>query len=114
MFCAKCRGEFRPEISVCPDCGRALVLSLPGPAEFELVQVFETSDASLLPVLESVLSAADIPFLVRGEHLLGLDPVGRISGAVGFKALSAKIMVPAEQAETAKMLLEERDDGPAL
>jgi hypothetical protein len=123
MYCPECKGEFRPEIDVCPDCEAELVLDLPQPpsAELvpdfktsELVPVFETSDASILPVIKSVLSGAEIPFVVEGEHTVGVDPLGRIAETVGFLALRAVVMVPIERKEEAQKLLAAKGDYGAL
>jgi len=112
MFCPECKGEFRSEIEVCPGCGVNLVLDLSAAQSVELVSALETSDASLIPVVKSVLTAAGIPFVVQGEQAVGIDPVGSIAGAAGLRGLCAIVLVPADRKEEAQIVLEtEVEDG---
>ena len=87
---------------------------MPGIEGSELVPVLETSDASLLPVIKSVLTAAGIPFVVQGDQAVGIDPPGRIAETVGLLALCAVVLVPAERKEEAQRLLESRGGHGAL
>ena len=85
MYCPSCRAEFRPEITVCPDCGVDLAAGAPPPeppSDTDLVAVFETADVALLPVIKSLLRSAEIPFITQGDEALGVLPVGR-AGAGG-------------------------------
>jgi hypothetical protein len=113
MYCPSCRGEYRPEISTCPDCGVKLVATLSdleSDADADLVPVFETSDVSLLPVIQSVLRSAEIPFFTQGDEALGVLPVGRV-GAGGISAgghgLVATILVDRSHREEARNLLDQ-------
>lgn len=112
MFCPQCGAEYREEITLCSDCGVTLVAEQPvldGESDDDLVDVFNTSDVSLLPVLKSVLEAAGIPFFVQGDEALGVLPVGRI-GAGGISAsghgLAATVLVPRDHQAEAEALLE--------
>jgi len=80
-----------------------------------LVCVFRTGDAGLLPLLESTLEAAGIPFLVQGREALGLFPLGSFAvGLTDRRSLGASILVPRERADEARALLEcEGPDGPS-
>ena len=113
MYCPECRAEFRDEIAVCPDCEISLVAELPeetGLSEDELVLVMETADVAVLPVVKSLLRAAEIPFVVQGDEAMGVLPVGRI-GLGGLTSrghgLSAGILVPGNREEEARALLTE-------
>lgn len=71
----------------------------------DLVAVFNTTDAALLPIVTSALDAAGIPFFVQGEQHLGLFPLGSFGVGVSKRALGAIIHVPAERADEAREIL---------
>ena len=108
MFCPECEAEYREGFYECSDCGVKLVHSLPVVDHGEpTVGVFRTADASLLPVVESVLRAEGMPFSVQGEETSGgLFPLGSVGGIADNRRLGAVIRVPESRAEEAKALLE--------
>jgi Putative prokaryotic signal transducing protein len=65
------------------------------------VTVFKSGDPGLVAVAQSLLEAADIEFFVAGAAVAGLYP-----GAVSRFA-APEIRVAAEDAEDARMLLQE-------
>jgi hypothetical protein len=73
--------------------------------ESDLVPVFRTADAALLPLVKSVLEAAGIPYLVQGDQAMGLFPLGRFAVGVSKRSLGAIVHVPADRADEAKELL---------
>ena len=81
-----------------------------GDPDLELVEVFETADPTLLPVLRSALEAAGIPFYTEGEESFGLLP---LSG--GFVSnedpMAVEIHVPADRAEEARALISTAVEG---
>ena len=113
MYCPQCRAEFREEITACPDCEVSLVAVLPEIPDLldeDLVSVLETADVAVLPVVKSLLRAADIPFVVQGDGAVGVLPVGRVGfGGIssGGHGLSAGILVPRDREEEARALLTE-------
>ncbi len=117
MYCPECRAEFREGATTCPDCEVPLVAELsemPELSEEDLVSVMETADVAVLPVVKSVLRAADIPFIVQGDEAMGVLPVGQIGlGGIssGGHGLSAAILVPREREEEARALLTEVTDS---
>lgn len=116
MFCPECRAEFRDEIVVCPDCEVSLVSELQAAPEFaedDLVLIRETADVAVLPVIKSLLRAAEIPFIVQGDEAMGVLPVGKIGlGGITSRGhgLSAGILVPKDREEEARALLTELPD----
>jgi len=113
MYCPECRAEFRAGITTCPDCEVPLVEELPDESEGspeDMVRIFETADVAVLPVIKSLLSAADIPHIVQGDEIMGVIPVGKI-GLGGLSprghGLSAAIWVPRDRADEARDLLSE-------
>lgn len=110
MFCPTCRSEFREGIRECPECNVPLREALPEEShEMDYVRVFETTDTSLLPVIESVLRAADIPFTVQGEEGLNVLPVGGFGAAERMHGLGASVYVLREHEAEARLLLDKLD-----
>lgn len=116
MWCPTCRGEFVDEVTICPDCGSPLISELPEAEEIDepFVKVFRSADASLLPVIKSVLSGADIPHVVQGEEAQGLYPFGSLGGGQDKRLLGAVVLVPESRREAAEAVLAEfsEDAGP--
>lgn len=115
MWCTTCGGEFVEDVAVCPDCDTALVSQQPEPAEEEsdFVQVFQTADASLLPVVKSVLDGAGIPYIVQGDEAQGLYPFGSMGGGSDKRLLAAVVLVPAARKQAAEAVLKEIDEAAA-
>lgn len=114
MFCPKCKAEYREGIYECADCGVALVESLPAKdvhPDVELIAVFETADPALLPVVKSVLEAAEIPFFVQGDEAMGLLPVGRFATGLTQKGqgMVAIVHVDKDHEERAREVLSPLD-----
>ena len=113
MYCPECRAEFREGVTTCPDCDVALIAELPPVPELtdeDLVAVLDTGDVSVLPVVKSVLRAAEIPFVVQGDESMGVLPVGKIGVAgisSGGHGLAAIILVPRDREQEARALLTE-------
>ncbi|MFQ5526449.1 MAG: putative signal transducing protein [Thermoanaerobaculia bacterium] len=111
MFCSKCGAEYREGFDRCSECGVPLdetPATGPGPGpdpNLELVTILETADASAVPVVQSILQAAGIPFFVRDLHSLGMRPRGGFFGAASPE-LGAAIQVPADRVDEARALLE--------
>ena len=103
MYCPECGAEYREGFDDCADCGVALVKEPPERlaeinAPFE--EVLRTADRALLPVVQSVLNGAGIPFSIAGDEAAALLPVATA------RHLSVIIRVPANLAEEARGLLE--------
>lgn len=109
MYCPQCESEREEGLAECPECGGTLTAREPGEVEHPkgpLVQAFRTADASLLPVIESVLLGEGIEFLVQGEEGQALFPLGSIGGGPDQRFLGAVVKVRASDAERAKAVLE--------
>ena len=116
MFCPDCGAEYRPEFSVCAECGVPLVPALPpdeGDPDAKIVPVFRTTDATVLPIVTSLLESAGIDYYVQGEEALGLIPVGSMGSAVSRASLGAIVHVNDEDAESVReMLADLKQDVP--
>ena len=108
MICPNCRSEFREGIERCPDCDVPLVKSLAEESHDQApwVEVMETADPSLIPVLRSVLEGAGIPCAIEGEEAVGIFPVGMGDTHFAQSGIGAQVMVPADRADEALALLE--------
>jgi hypothetical protein len=87
------------------DAGSAGVTRGNEPDE-EYVTVKEVTDLTLLPVLESILEGAEIPFRARGEGLVNLFPTGALAAGASLGHATVRIQVPREHEEAARALLE--------
>jgi len=107
MWCPNCKAEYKEGIDTCPECGAKLVERLIEPSHEapDMVSVLETSDAGTLPVIKSVLDAADIPYFVQGDESFGILPAGGTSGFFGDQGLGVAILVPVDRADEARELL---------
>lgn len=71
-----------------------------------MVQVFESADLAMLPVIKSVLEAAGIPFVVHGETTLGLIPIDQPLVDRHEPLLRAILFVPRDQEAHARAVIE--------
>ena len=72
MFCPQCRSEYRPGFTRCTDCDVDLVPELPPDEarhdDLDLVKVYESGDASVIPLIESLLQSAEIECVVTNTR----------------------------------------------
>jgi hypothetical protein len=117
MYCPECRNEYQDGVDRCPECGVALVESLPeedeGPEESidwrDLETILVTSDTALVPVVRSLLEAEGIPCFVQGEALQDLAGIGRLASGANMVFGATKIQVPREYVQNARDLLAASD-----
>ena len=117
MICPKCGAEYQPGFTQCSDCLVDLVEpgSEPAPEPEDVAEpaergpapvtdpvcVYRSTQRGRLPLAESLLRSAGIPFVASGEHLqqlTGLDVFG-----------PAELYVSAADAEDARAVLAELD-----
>lgn len=112
MICPNCGAEYQPGFARCSDCLVELVEPGPEPeavepagrepvALREPVCVYRSTQRSRLPLAESLLRSAGIPFVTSGEHvqqLTGLDVFG-----------PAELYVSAADADDARAVLSDLD-----
>jgi hypothetical protein len=108
MWCSTCDTEYAWDITVCPACHRGLQerASRPEPEpDAELVRVFVTGEAALIPLAKSLLEGENIEFMTRGENLQDLFGVGRVGTGFSPVAGPAEFWVRVADAERARALL---------
>lgn len=110
MFCPECQAEYREGITRCVDCEVELVDRLPDVThpDRDFVPVFESADPALLPLVESLLDLAEIPYMIQGREAHGLLPLGPANTGVslGGKGLAATVHVDRDRLPEARELLE--------
>ena len=104
MFCPTCGSEYRPGFERCAECDVQLVDTLPVAEAVRTVIVFETSDAAVIPVAESILRAAGIQFEERGASLQALFAGGQLGGVNPISGPVA-FVVAVDEAPKARKLL---------
>lgn len=116
--------EYIDGVTVCPTCGEFLVDRLPNDAasgdagtsttanhgDAELVVVHASSDPSEIPIVRSLLEAAGIPCLTRGEE--GFDSFRGARSAFRYNPRAGEVvfLVPADLADDARALLRQDDE----
>ena len=111
MYCPECGLEYRQGVTVCPDCGVALVTDRPAvppdpkPEWVDLETVLETSDPALLTVARSLLEAEGIPSFAQGEVLQEFLGWGRLPSGSNLITGPVRLQVPRERAAEARALL---------
>ena len=119
------RSEYRDDVAVCPYCETPLVGYLPQEpvedvdepskprvADDEALEpVIEATDLTEVTIIKSVLDAASIPYLTRGEDRFNAFR-GTFAGGSIFNPHSRGVIfaVPSRMAEEARALLEELDE----
>ncbi len=113
MICPNCGAEYQPGFTRCSDClvdlvepgaepEAAVEPTGRGPAALtDPVCVFRSTQRGRLPLAESLLRSAGIPFVAQGEHvqqLVGLDVFG-----------PAELHVSAADADDARAVLADVD-----
>jgi hypothetical protein len=115
MFCPRCEIEYREGFTTCADCGTPLVATLAADPEVhpegDLEKVFETSDASLVPVVHSVLEAAGIEVMTKNEPVQDFFALGRLMGG-GVVGPVAFYVLP-QDAAPAREALAQVESTPA-
>jgi hypothetical protein len=114
MFCRRCETDYGVGAVACPRCGGRLQEGTPGAARGEAadpVPVFETADSALLPVLKSVLDGAGLPYVVQGDQIMGLLPLGPFGIGVRKSVLGAVILVPRDRVAEARAVLLDAGHG---
>ena len=115
MFCPRCGTEYREGVTRCAECDVELTADPPEPVAEpvpeweELATVLATSDATLIPVVKSLLEAEGIPCFARGEGLQEFMGLGRLGAGTNLVTGLVEIQVPKEREAEARALLAARD-----
>jgi hypothetical protein len=123
VICPQCGAEYVPGFTRCSDCDTMLVEAKAEPEKartpdpprpdyaagppLELVTVVSSGDSGLVAVAKSLLQAAGIQFLVRGEDVQDLFGVGRVFGGFNIITGATQLQVRSEDADDARLVLED-------
>lgn len=79
--------------------------------DIELVPVFDTGDAGLIPLIKSMLEGEGIDYFVRGEGVQDLFGAGRLTAGFNYITGPAQFLVRREDEERARELLQDLDSS---
>ena len=108
MICPECGSEYRDGFTRCTDCNVELVEpaapagELPQP---RLVKVYETGNAAVIPVVQSLLADADIDFMTKGEPIQDLFGWGRFGTNLNYVIGPVHFYVREEDQQEAEAIL---------
>lgn len=108
MYCPTCGEQFGGTRTECPECGVALTEARPGPPgdpTIALTTVFAAGDPATLAMAKSILDAAGIEYLVRGEGLQDLFGWGRVGAGYNMVTGPAEFLVREGDAHSAREIL---------
>ena len=80
--------------------------------DLSLETVFATSQADLVPVIKSLLEAAEIPYVTDGEAMMNLFPSDLLGPTLHRARGELRFQVASERAEEARDLLAQHSDVP--
>ncbi len=108
MRCPDCGTSITPQAETCLQCGVRIVWD-GGTAEFyppeTFVPVFVAYDPAMLPVVESLLTANGIPFVVPNEVTQDIMGLGRLAGGYNLIVGPPVVRVSSEHAQAASKLI---------
>lgn len=81
-------------------------------SDFQLISVFATSEADLIPVIKSVLQGAGIQFVTDGEAMMNLFPSDLLGPALMRPRGEVQFKVAEPDVEAARAVLTQHPDVP--
>ncbi|MEA2491246.1 MAG: hypothetical protein QOH21_3038 [Acidobacteriota bacterium] len=108
MICPQCNSEYRDGYTHCVSCDVALIEPVVEAAEpqVELVKVYETGNAAIIPLVESLFDDAGIEYMVKGESIQDLIGGGRLGGGYNIILGPVYFFVRADDADEAKAIVD--------
>jgi hypothetical protein len=114
MICPSCGSEYRDGYTRCADCEIELIEPQPpaAPPEVTLVKVYETGNAAIVPLLESVFDDAGIEYMTKGEGIQELFGFGRFGTGLNYVTGPVEFHVRKDDESAARRLIETLDAAP--
>jgi hypothetical protein len=108
VICPECGSEYREGYTRCSDCDVALVEPQPPEIvpEVELVKVYETGNAAIIPIVISLLNGAGIDYMTKGEPIQDLFGWGRFGANQNFAIGPVEFYVRDDAAAEARALID--------
>lgn len=102
MFCPKCGSEYKPEYTMCGDCGVQLVSELSPSTEpvlenIEFEDILSTNNPGDVAIIKSLLDGEGITYIIQGEHVAPLI----------YYAVPIRLLVRKEHVEKAVDMLKD-------
>lgn len=117
MICPQCGSEYREGYTRCAACDVDLIDPPPPPApppEESLVKVYETGNAAIIPLIESVFQNAEIEYLAKGEGIQDLFGWGRLGTNLNYVIGPVEFYVNEEDADDALELVQTLESDALL
>lgn len=114
MFCPNCGAEYREGFTVCSACNVPLVKELPHQIEPEFIKfvtVYETGDPAFIAFAKSIFQSEGIRYYFKGEEIQDLFAGGRLGTGFNPAIGPVQIQVDEKDAEKAKDLLTQIEQG---
>jgi hypothetical protein len=106
MICPDCGSEYREEFSRCEACDVDLIPPRAAEPELILVKVFETGNAAIIPLFESLLGDAGIEYMSKGEGIQDLFGWGRLGTNLNYVIGPVEFYVREDAATEARAIAE--------
>jgi hypothetical protein len=108
MICPECASEYREGYTRCEGCDVDLVELVveERPPDVELVKVYETGNAAIIPVLESVLNDGGIEYMAKGEPIQDLFGWGRLGTNMNYVIGPVEFYVRKDDEDEARALVQ--------
>jgi hypothetical protein len=106
MICPGCGSDSREGDVRCSACDTDLAGSLPPEPKLSLVKVYETGNAAIIPVYESLLNDAGIEYMAKGESIQDLFGWGRFGSNLNYVIGPVEFYVRADAADEARQIAE--------
>ena len=118
MICPQCETEYREGFTRCADCDVDLIdvaLEDEGEPNVAIVKVYESNNAALLPLVESLLQDAGIEYMTKSDNLQSLFGMGTLGMGSNNVIGPATIWVREDDEAEARKIIDQLDEpGTAL
>jgi len=105
MVCPECGSEYVDGYTRCASCDIDLIEPAPPEPEIALVKVYETANAAVIPLFQSLMEAAEIEFMTKNESLQDFFGGGRFPSGFGIAVGPVEFFVREEDADDARAIV---------
>jgi hypothetical protein len=108
MICPQCDSEYRDGYTHCASCDVALIEPVVEVAEpqMDLVKVYESGNAAIIPVVESLFDDAQIEYMVKNETIQDMIGGGRLGVSYNIALGPVYFFVRADDADEARAIVD--------
>jgi hypothetical protein len=107
MICPQCDSEYRDGYTQCASCDVALIEPVVQAAQpqIELVKVYESGNAAIIPLVESLFDDAAIEYMVKNETIQDMIGGGRLGVSYNFLLGPVYFFVHPDDADEARAIV---------